>query len=294
MVKKIAIFGSSGQLGKEFKENYSFNTQFKTFYFSKSECNVLDHVGVEKILNQLKPDVVINCSAYTNVDGAEKDKELANNINNLAVENLAKLSNKIGFILIHFSTDYVFSKSLGRPFTETDKKNPVNYYGFTKHIGEEKIMNISKKYFIFRVSWLYGLFGNNFPKKIIHLTKSKIKLDVVNDQIGVPTSTLFVVDIVRCILSRPKYYDSFGLYNMVPSGECSWNDMANIILEKYKLHKNCMCKKINPVSSDKFKTLAKRPSYSVLSNQSLIADFKISPHAWDLYFYDFLDSMEYN
>ncbi len=291
---KVLVTGSNGQLGKEFKKNISFNSLFETNYCSKEECDISDFIKTEKILRTYKPNILINCAAYTNVDKAEIHKNEANIINNLAVENLAKLSKILNITLIHFSTDYVFGKCINRPFKENDKKNPINYYGMTKHLGEEKIINIAKKYFIFRVSWLYSIYGNNFPKTIMSLTKVKNELDVVNDQIGIPTSTTFVVAIVENILQNfQANHNLYGVYNCVPYGECSWNEIANKILDKNILDKKCVCKKINPVNSEKFNTIAKRPFYSVLNNESLISNFNLSLQNWEYYFDNFLNDIQY-
>lgn len=294
MPARIVVIGSSGQLGQEFENNFEFNQQFETLYYTKSQCNITDYDGTKKILKNSKPAIVINCAAYTNVEKSEIDQDAANNINNLAVENLAKLSNKYNFTLIHFSTDYVFNQSTGEPFKESDTKNPINFYGLTKHHGEEKIINIAKKYFIFRVTWVYGIYGNNFPKTIINLTKEKSKLNVVNDQIGVPTSTSFIVNTIIAIMHKYKIHStSYGVYNCTPIGKCSWYDIASRILEKYKNEKKCICKKIHPVSSRQFKTIAKRPKYSVLNTESLVATFDINIKNWDFYFNDFLEKFDY-
>ena len=294
MIKNALIFGSNGQLGREFKENLEFNKLFNSTYFPKDECDITNDKTLEKILEQQKPCVVINCAAYTDVDMAESQKKTANAINNIAVENLAKLSNKYGFVLIHFSTDYVFNKGLGRPYLETDKKSPINFYGETKHLGEEKILKFCKSFFIFRVSWVYGKFGDNFPKKIIRLTKEKSELDVVRDQIGVPTSTKFIVEIVSHILTNyDQSQKNFGIYNLTPGGESSWYQIALKIFDKFRHEKECICNKINPVSSSQFKTTALRPKYSLLNNLSVSRTFNIDLLDWDLYFNNFLNDIEY-
>ncbi|MBT61499.1 MAG: dTDP-4-dehydrorhamnose reductase [Euryarchaeota archaeon] len=294
MIKNALIFGSNGQLGKEFKEDLKFNKLFNSSYYSKEECDITQDKNVEKILKKHKPCVVVNCAAYTNVDMAESQKKVANEINNIAVENLAKLSNKYNFILIHFSTDYVFNKDYGRPFLETDKKNPINFYGETKHLGEEKILKFSNKFFIFRVSWVYGKFGDNFPKKIIRLTKERSELNVVRDQIGVPTSTKFIVETISHILSNyEKSQKNFGIYNLTPNGESSWYKIALKIFDKFRNEKNCICNKINPVSSTQFKTTAFRPEYSLLCNTSLSRTFKIELSSWESSFNNFLNDIEY-
>ncbi len=183
---------------------------------------------------------------------------------------------------------------MGSPFKESDTKNPINFYGLTKNHGEEKIINIAEKYYIFRISWVYGIYGNNFPKTIIDLTKKKSQIDVVNDQIGAPTPTLFIVNTVQKILQEYEMHStSFGIYNCTPSGECTWHDIASTILEKFKNEKNCICKKINPVSSNNFKTIAKRPKYSLLNSESVITTFDIDIKKWDFYFDNFLDNLSY-
>lgn len=148
MIRKIVVIGSSGQLGQEFKNNIEFNKKFHTLPYSKDECDISNYQHIKEILQNSNPDVVINCAAYTNVDKAENEQDLANKINNLAVENLAKLSNELDFILIHFSTDYVFNKTIRKSFKESDAKNPINFYGITKDRGEEKIINFARKFFI--------------------------------------------------------------------------------------------------------------------------------------------------
>ena len=294
MIRKIVVIGSSGQLGQEFKNNIEFNKKFHTLPFSKDECDISNYQHIREILQNANPDVVINCAAYTNVDKAENEQGLANKINNLAVENLAKLSNELDFIFIHFSTDYVFNKTIENPFKESDAKNPINFYGITKDRGEEKIINFARKFFIFRISWVYGLYGQNFPKTIIRLIKNMNELNVVNDQIGVPTSTKFIVNGITNILGKQEIsQDDYGIYNFTPKGQCTWYDIALRVFKKYKNKKNCICKKIIPVSSDKFPTIAKRPIYSLLDNELIIRCFKIEINEWDVYFDDFLNEIDY-
>lgn len=292
--KKIIVIGSSGQLGKEFKNDYFFNDQFNTSYISRNECDITDHLGIEKIVKNSRPWVVINCAAYTNVDNAENEKTLANKVNNHAVENLAKLSKKYDFILIHFSTDYVFNQNYQRPFKEFDRKNPVNFYGITKSKGEEQIINYAKKFFIFRISWVYGQYGNNFPKTIIKLIKKQNELNVVNDQVGVPTSTKFIVDSVKNILKKKKINEAdFSIYNCTPKGQCTWHDIASKILEKYKNEEDCICRKIIPVSSDEFITIAERPSYSLLDNGLILKKFNLKINDWSFYLDEFLHELKF-
>lgn len=294
MSKNIIIFGSSGQLGKEFLKNKDFNNKFNVHYFTKKQCDISDIDQTKKIFKKIKPIVVINCAAYTKVDKAEYEKKLANKINHLAVENLAKQSTKYDFMLIHFSTDYVFKGGLSEPFTETDSKDPINYYGYSKHMGEEKIVLNTKKYLIFRVSWVYGLYGNNFPKKIIELAKSNKEIKVVDDQFGIPTSTKFIVNTIFEVLKLDIKTSQFGVYHLTPSGSTSWYQFAKLIQKKLDTtnNKKFALERIIPVSSKEFQSAAKRPIFSILNNIKAKKTFKIKTYTWELYFEQFINEIK--
>ncbi len=292
MKKKIIILGASGQLGKEFKNNESFKETFSCSFYDKNEVDISINDDLENIFKINRPHFVINCAAYTNVEMAESEKNEANLINNLSVRNLAKLAKKYNFTIIHFSTDYVFSKSLGRPFTESDKKAPINAYGETKHLGEEQILKYSEKYLIFRISWVYGIWGKNFPNTILNLSKSKKNINVVSDQIGSPTSTLMIVDIIKKIISFPTLDQNYGIYNLTPSGQCSWFDISNLIYKKFSSKKNFQLKKIYPIDSSDFKSKAIRPVYSVLDNSLIKKTFDLNIEDWSFYLNRFLDKVE--
>ena len=292
MKKKIIVLGASGQLGNEFKNNKKFAEKFSCSFYNRSQIDISIIDELEDIFKNDRPQFVINCAAYTDVEAAESEKNKANLINNLSVANLAKLSRKYNFTIIHFSTDYVFSKNHGRPFIETDRKVPINAYGETKHLGEEQILKNAKKYLIFRISWVYGVWGNNFPNKIIDLSKSKENINVVSDQVGVPTSTLMIVDFVQKIISFSNLEKNYGIYNLTPSGQCSWFDIANVIYERFKSKKNFQLKKLFPVKSSEFRTKAIRPIYSVLDNSLIKKTFGLTIKDWSFYMNDFLDKVE--
>lgn len=293
-IKNIIIFGSSGQLGKEFVKSTEFRNKFNVYHFSKKECDITDINQTKKIFQKIKPLFVINCAAYTKVDDAEHQKRYANTANHHAVENLAKQSVRYDFVLIHFSTDYVFNGNLSKPFLETDIKNPINYYGYTKHMGEEKILQYAKKFLIFRVSWVYGLYGDNFPKKIIKLAKSNKEIKVVNDQFGIPTSTKFIVNTILKILNSDVKKSDFGIYHLTPSGQTSWYKFAELIQTKINTNnsKNFEPIKIIPVSSNEFKTIANRPIFSILDNSKIKKTFKINTYSWETYFENFFDEIK--
>lgn len=292
MKKKIIVLGASGQLGKEFANNESFKETFSCSFYDKNQADISINADLENIFKVIRPQFVINCAAYTNVEMAESEKNEANLINNLSVRNLAKLSKKYNFTIIHFSTDYVFSKGLGKPFTEYDKKDPINEYGKTKHLGEEQILKYTEKYLIFRISWVYGIWGKNFPNTILSLSKSKENIDVVSDQTGAPTSTLMIVNIIQKIISFPTLDQNYGIYNLTPSGQCSWFDIAILIYKKFSPKESFQLKKIYPIKSNDFKSKARRPIYSVLDNSLIKKTFDLSIKDWSFYLNHFLDKVD--
>jgi len=292
-LRNIIVLGSNGQLGKEFFSNNEFNLQFNVHYFDKSSLDITDNNVLESALNKINPWAVINCAAYTKVDNAESEKGLAIKINSDAVKNLAVLSKKKDFIIIHFSTDYVFNGKSIKPINENEYKDPVNFYGTTKYLGEKNVIESAKKFFIFRVSWVYSHFGKNFPKTIIKLSKEKESLKIVDDQVGVPTPTSLIVDTVIKVLTSVELSHKFGIYNISPSGQTTWFEIASLIHENFKENKKNKLNHISPVSSKDFKTDAKRPSYSVLDNNKVQNSFEIIFKDWKEYFLDYLNEVRY-
>ena len=287
MNKKIFIFGSSGQLGKEFINSKDFQKNFNIVSFNKNDCDITNFDTAKKLLSEGKPDFLINCAAYTNVDNAEYEQEKANLVNNLAVSNISKLCHEMDITLIHFSTDYVFDGISKRPIKESDKKNPLNFYGITKHLGEEEVINNCKKFFIFRVSWIYGKYGNNFPKKIIKFINEGADITVVDDQIGAPISTSAIVTIIFKLMSERKLTDNYGVYNISPNNVCSRHDMA----EKIKRNFQNYSKEIYRIKSKDLNTDIARPQYSYLDNAYLKKTFKIELKNWDDYLVSFLEDL---
>ena len=268
---KIVILGSHGQLGSQLKSYLSKFDQFVIYPFSKSQLNVSDFDKVNIAITNIKPDILINSSAYTNVEEAENSKNLSFLINSEAVRNLAKLSKNLNFFFIHFSTDYVFDGKKRSAYNEFDKPNPLNIYGLSKLEGEKFIKNLSHNYIIFRTSWIIGVHEKNFIKKLINLAMTKEKINVVVDQIGVPTSTNLISKVTKdCIES---YYQKTpwesGIYNLCPKGSTNWYEMADLIIKKIRnknLTTKIKLKSLNPVKSNEYITLAKRPLNSKLDN----------------------------
>tara|TARA_B100000900_G_C20422701_1_gene651622 strand:+ start:1 stop:861 length:861 start_codon:yes stop_codon:yes gene_type:complete len=265
---KILVIGSEGQLGSELKK---ISKNYQNFSWVFSTIKVLDLSDLNTInsyLSNINPTVIINCAAYTNVDKAETEIELVNLINYKAVEIISKWASINTKKLIHFSTDYVFDGQSKVPLCENSKTNPVNEYGSSKLKGEQVCLKNDPNSIIIRTSWLYSSFGKNFVKSMIELMKKNDSVRVVNDQIGSPT---YANDLAKIVLNIIINYKSeFGLFHYSNEGEISWFEFACSIKEIYNF--NC---KIIGISSDEFKTIAKRPKYSLLNKSKIKKTFNL-------------------
>ena len=272
---KILITGSKGQLGNELQKiietgeaeigRVSDNIRSsEVFPLDIEELDITKLEDVRRVLNEIKPDVVINCAAATNVDGCESNKDLALKINAIGARNLAIASEKIGAKLVQVSTDYVFSGVGEIPLTEFDLTAPYSVYGKTKLKGEEYVREFSSKYYIVRTAWLYGYVGKNFVYTMMNLGAQKDFISVVNDQLGNPTNAN---DLAYHILKLIET-DEYGVYHCTGKGECSWFDFASEIMKLSQ--RDC---KVNPCTSEEYKKMypnsAKRPEYSSLDNMML-------------------------
>ena len=268
---KILITGSIGQLGNTIcellKTGENSLGKIPTDYINAEiiavdvdELDITDNLAVQTFVEEAKPDLIINCAAYTNVDGCETDRELAEKINADGPENLALAANKLGAKFVHVSTDYVFRGDATTPYVESDQCDPVTAYGSSKRNGEIKVQSACEKHYIFRTSWLYGLIGNNFVKTIRRVAKEKGVLTVVNDQRGNPTNC---EDLAYHILLAANT-ECYGIYHCTGSGECTWFDFAKKIIE----FSNIPCT-VDPCSTEQSNRPAKRPAYSSLDNRHL-------------------------
>lgn len=265
---KLLIFGSNGQLGLEFRKKLENNAE----YINHKDLDITNENAVKNFFaKKNKFDFVINCAAYTAVDKAESDVELATAVNIYGARNLAKYSKRI----IHFSTDYVFGDEKCRPYIETDRTSPKSIYGYTKLMGENEVLENSDTAVIIRTSWLYSIYGNNFVNKIYKLSMSKNHLDVVYDQIGTPTYAKDLVDVVYNILPKIENF-SKEIYHFSNEGVCSWYDFASRIINL--MHLKC---KINPIETVEESLKAKRPFYSVLNKTKIKNKFNISIPHWE-------------
>lgn len=276
---RILITGSSGQLGSELKElvqNLKFKIQNYIFVFTDSKLlDITNHEAIEKFIKDNDIKVIINCAAYTAVDKAESDMEMADKINHLAVVNMARIAKNYNIKLIHISTDYVFNGENFRPYIETDITNPQGIYGATKLASEKAIQSINpKSAIIIRTSWVYSYYGTNFVKTMIHLGSERESLGVIFDQVGTPTYARDLASAILQILPKLNNQD-VEVYNYSNEGVASWYDFAREIIRIAKL--NCQ---VNPIETVDYPTPAKRPHYSVLNKNKIKQDFDIKIPYW--------------
>ncbi len=267
---KIIILGASGQLGKSFFKNKLNNMEI--IFFSKDDLNLLNYKLLEIKITKHKPDFLINTAAFTNVDEAETNNELAFEINSKSLVHLSQLCDKNDVCLIHFSTEYVFEGNKNESYVEDDDTNPLSIYGKSKLEGEINIKLNTKKYFIFRISWLFSNHYKSFVNKIINKRKSNEIINVVNDQFGKPMYSDELAKIIYdFIINYENNNPKFGIYHISAKGNiCSWYEIAKFVAE-YAKSKNVKFPKINKISSNQYKALALRPKNSCLND----AKFKI-------------------
>jgi dTDP-4-dehydrorhamnose reductase len=279
---RILVTGSNGQLGSQIidilNKGYAgirkISIAYKNAEVIGIDINDIDISNIDEVLNyinKIKPDIIINTAAYTNVDGCEEYYEDAFKVNAIGARNMAIAAEKAGSKLIHISTDYVFSGNAVEPYKEYDIPNPQNVYGKTKLLGENYVSKFCSKYFIVRTAWLYGYNGKNFVKTIIKAAKEKGHLDVVDDQRGNPTNA----DDLAYHILKIGLTDEYGIYHCTGNGECSWYDFACKIIEYSGL--NC---DVNPIKSDKLNRKAQRPFFSSLDNMMLRCTVKDEMRDW--------------
>lgn len=251
---KILVTGVTGQLGYEIKNMIQGH---EVIGVSRNDMDVTNANNTNRIIKEIKPDVVIHCAAYTKVDDAEKDPDSCYKVNVIGSQNLASATYSVGSKILFVSTDYLFDGKKNTPYIEFDTPNPLNVYGKSKLVGESFIKELNPRHFIVRTAWLYGENGNNFIKTMLRLSKDREILRVVNDQRGTPTST---VDLARGIL-KLIYTDNYGTYHGTCKGETTWNDFAKKIFQLSNIKIN-----VEPISTEEFGSPALRPKYSVLRN----------------------------
>lgn len=272
----ILVTGANGQLGNDMRI-VSRGSKDQYIFTDVAELDITDAAAVEKMVTDNKVEVIINCAAYTNVDKAEDDYDLAELLNATAVKNLATAIKRNDGTLIHISTDYVFGGTKNNtPCGEDEPANPTGVYGVTKLHGEQAIEAVGCKHLIIRTAWLYSEFGKNFVKTMLNLTATKPSLNVVFDQVGSPTYAYDLAQAIFTIVENRKYEGKDGIYHYSNEGVCSWYDFTKMIAE-YAGHTAC---DIQPCHSNEFPSKVVRPSYSVLDKTKIKNTFGIRIPYW--------------
>ena len=257
---RVLVTGAKGQLGYDVLRRLEKNG-IDHLGIDIQECDITDKNQVSDTLTDYRPDVVVHCAAYTAVDKAEDERELCHKINVTGTQNIADACKQIDAKMVYISTDYVFDGEGETPFDVTDKPNPINYYGQTKYEGELAVQNTLDKYFIVRISWVFGVNGNNFVKTMLKLGKERDEISVVADQIGSPTYTYDLAKVLNDLIQTEKY----GIYHVTNEGYCSWYEFACEIFKQAEISV-----KVNPIRTEDYPTRAKRPKDSRMYKSSLI------------------------
>lgn len=266
-MKKALITGSNGMLGQDLYKILYDNNIF-AIETDVHNMDITDLAAVKEVIEGQKPDYVIHAAAYTNVDGAETDKDTAFLINKTGTENIARITGYLKIPTFYISTDYVFDGTKNTPYKPDDQVCPINIYGESKLAGEIALKNNNPKHYIFRTSWLYGHKGKNFVETMIRLAQSHPELKVVADQRGCPTWT---VELAKVILKFIQESRPYGIYHVCGSGETTWHEFAQKIMEFMNIDIPVI-----PVTSEEYPRPAKRPAYSIMDNAGLCPDWQES------------------
>ena len=284
---RILVTGKNGQLGRSIQKTVNADTKIgnnqspnEYIFVGKEDLDLSSESSISHYFdNNDKFDIIINCAAYTQVDRAEQEAELADKINHLAVKQLASIASNQQSRLIHISTDYVFDGESNKPYLETDTPNPINAYGRTKLAGEKALQALMPiNAIIIRTSWLYSEYGNNFVSTMLRLGKERDELSVVNDQMGSPTYAADLADAILEIIRHNKFRDvaqTTQIYNYSNEGEISWYEFAKEIFKIEKI--DC---EVNPVTSQQYPTPAKRPRNTLMKKDKIVKVFNIKISNW--------------
>ena len=270
----ILITGANGQLGTELR-NRSFSLLDDVFYTDVEELDITNFKAICSFIENHDIDTIINCAAYTAVEQAEEDEEKAMKLNCEAVANLANAAERLGCLLVHVSTDYVFDGTADHPYTEEDATNPQSVYGKTKLAGEQAIKESGCIYLIIRTAWLYSGYGHNFVKTISRLASEREEIKVVNDQWGTPTYAGDLAEAIIRIMEQEDLPELEGIYNFTNEGACTWYDFAKEIVAL----SGSACK-VLPVSTAEYPSKVKRPAYSVLDKTKIKEAFNLEIRDW--------------
>ncbi|WIM06707.1 MAG: dTDP-4-dehydrorhamnose reductase [Candidatus Nitricoxidivorans perseverans] len=274
---RILLTGKNGQVGRELERTLA--PLGEVIALDRSGLDLADPDRIRAAVREAKPGIIVNAAAWTAVDRAESEEAAALAINGAAPGILAEESKRLGALLVHYSTDYVFNGTSARAYTEDDEPNPVGAYGRTKLAGEQAIRAAGGRHLIFRTSWVYGLHGHNFLKTILRLAAERDELRVVADQVGAPTWSRMIAEATALAIARLDGQD--GLYHLTAAGETSWHGFAEAILAGALQAGLLECSPpVRRITTADFPTPARRPANSRLDNARLAADFGIALPGW--------------
>ena len=286
-MKRILLLGAQGQVGWELRRSLApLGDVIALDRHSTDFCgDISDLNGLAQTVRRVSPHVIVNAAAHTAVDKAESEPALANTLNALAPGVLAQEASKLGALLVHYSTDYVFDGSGTTPWQESDATGPLSVYGRTKLDGEERIQAVCPKHLIFRTSWVYAARGGNFAKTMLRLAQEREQLTVIDDQFGAPTGADLLADVtayaIRHLAHQPQ---AAGLYHLAAAGETSWNGYARLVLalaKRLKPELNIKATEVKAVPSSAFVTAAVRPHNSRLNTSQLQDTFELQMPRWE-------------
>jgi dTDP-4-dehydrorhamnose reductase len=277
-VTRVLVTGARGQVGIELLRELSGNCQVVAH--DRASLDLRDAAQIALRVREARPDVIVNAGAYTAVDRAESDEATARAVNGVAPGVLGEEAKRVGALLIHFSTDYVFDGTKTEPYVESDPVNPVSVYGRTKLEGERAVAQSGCRHLILRTSWVYGPHGKNFMLTMLRLAQTEEEVRVVDDQRGAPTTSIALARLVSEILGRGV--EASGLYHATAAGETTWFGFAQAIFEEVSRARGSKVPRLVPISTSEYPTPAKRPAYSVLSSGNLAADLGVAIADWRL------------
>lgn len=285
MGAKILLVGENGQVGWELKRCLSSFGNLTSI--NRNVMDLTKPENIRDVVRSIKPTLIVNAAAYTNVNGAEDEPDIAHAVNAVAPGIIAEEAMRIRAGIIHYSTDYVYDGAKNLPYTEEDDANPLSVYGKTKWKGDLAIQASGIPYLIFRTSWVYGARGKNFMLTILRLSGEREEITIVDDQIGTPTWSRMLAEMTAQIISRgisdlPAYLKEHeGIYNMTADGKTSWYGFAREIIQKKRSKTNRKLKRLVPVTTEDYPAKAPRPAFSVLDNTKLKSTFGLPIPAWE-------------
>ena len=281
---RILLTGKNGQVGFELQT--ALAGVGEVVAFDHAELDLASPDAIRERVREVKPQIIVNAAAYTAVDRAESEPELAMKVNGIAPGILAEEAKRLGSLIVHYSTDYVLDGTKGEPYTETDSPNPLSVYGRSKLAGDQAIQVSGVSYYIFRTSWVYAARGQNFLKTMLRLGAERDELRIVNDQIGAPTWARFIADATARVLSESlrasdQARTKSGLYNVTASGMTSWYGFAEAIFAEAQKALGTRIPRLVPIPSSDYSAPARRPAYSRLDNFKLREAFDLEPPSWE-------------